>query len=65
MDLANSVCKVRNPDCKICPIEDFCLSKGLKFILKKGKKPKNKVAVAFVVSYREYFLVEKKIQKNS
>ena len=32
---------------------------NIKPILKKGKKPKNKVAVAFVVSYREYFLVEK------
>ena len=59
MDLANSVCKVRNPDCKICPVEDFCLSKGLKLIQNKGKKTKNKIAVAFVVSYKKYFLVEK------
>ena len=59
MDLANSVCKVRNPDCKMCPVEDFCLSKGLKSIQKKGKKTKNRIAVAFIVSYKKYFLVEK------
>ena len=63
MDLANSVCKVRNPDCKICPVEDFCLSKGLKLIQKKGKRTKNKIAVAFVVSYKKYFLVEKNSKK--
>ena len=63
MDLANSVCKVRNPDCKICPVEGFCLSKGLKLIIKKGKKTKNKIAVAFVVSFRKYFLVEKNSKK--
>ncbi len=63
MDLANSVCKVRNPDCKICPVEDFCLSKGLKLIQKKGKRSKNKIAVAFVVSYKKYFLVEKNSKK--
>ena len=59
MDLANSVCKVRNPECKKCPVEDFCLSKGLKLILKKRKKTKNKIAVAFIINYRNYFLVEK------
>ncbi len=63
MDLANSVCKVRNPDCKICPVEDFCLSKGLKLIKKKGKRTKNKIAIAFVVSYKKYFLVEKNSKK--
>ena len=63
MDLANSVCKVRNPDCKICPVEEFCLSKGLKLIQKKGKSTKNKIAVAFVVSYKKYFLVEKNSKK--
>ena len=63
MDLANSVCKVRNPDCKICPVEDFCLSKGLKLIQKKGKSTKNKIVVAFVVSYKKYFLVEKNSKK--
>ena len=59
MDLANSVCKVRNPDCKMCPVEDFCLSKGLKSIQKKAKKTKNRIAIAFIVSYKKYFLVEK------
>ncbi len=63
MDLANSVCKVRNPDCKICPVEEFCLSKGLKLIQKKGKSTKNKIVVAFVVSYKKYFLVEKNSKK--
>ena len=63
MDLANSVCKVRNPECKICPVEDLCLSKGLKLILKKGKKTKNKIAVAFIVNYKKYFLVEKSSKK--
>ncbi len=63
MDLANSVCKVRNPDCKICPVEDFCLSKGLKLIQKKRKRTKKKIAVAFVVSYKKYFLVEKNSKK--
>ena len=63
MDLANSVCKVRNPDCKICPVEDFCLSKGPKLILKKRKTNKNKIAVAFIINYRNYFLVEKSSKK--
>ena len=63
MDLANSVCKVRNPDCKICPVEDFCLSKGLTFILKKRKTLKNKIAVAFIIKYKNYFLVEKSSKK--
>ena len=63
MDLANSVCKVRNPDCKICPVEDFCLSKGLKLIQNKEKKTKNKIVVAFIVSYKKYFLVEKNSKK--
>ena len=67
MDLANSVCKVRNPECKICPVEEFCLSKGIKLILTKGKKIKKKIAVAFIVNYRNYYLVEKgskKLLKN-
>ena len=63
MDLANSVCKVRNPDCKICPVEEFCLSKGLKLILKKRKTNKNKIAVAFIINHRNYFLVEKSSKK--
>ena len=63
MDLANSICKVRNPNCVICPVKDFCLSKGLELILKKGKKTKNKIAVAFIVSYKEYFLIEKNSKK--
>ena len=67
MDLANSVCKVRNPECKICPVENFCLSKGFKFVLTKRKKTKNKIVVAFIINYRNYFLVErssKKLLKN-
>ena len=63
MDLANSVCKVRNPECKICPVEDLCLSKGFKLILRKSKKTKNKIAVAFIISYRDNFLVEKSSKK--
>ena len=63
MDIANSVCKVRNPECKKCPVEDFCLSKGIKLLLTKRKKTKNKIAIAFIINYKNYFLVEKSSKK--
>ena len=59
MDLANLVCKVRNPDCEICPIEALCLSKGLKFKPKKKIKFRHKIAVALVINHEKHFLVEK------
>ena len=61
MDLANLVCKVTKPDCEICPVFQLCESKGgIKRKIKK-KIVIQKVAVAFVIGYKEKFL----IQKNS
>ena len=41
----------------------FLFIKGFEINSKKGKKTKNKIAVAFVVSYKKYFLVEKNSKK--
>ncbi len=59
MDLANLVCKVTKPDCEICPVFQLCESKG---VIKQEINKKiliRKVSVAFVVSYKKSFLIEK------
>ncbi len=59
MDLANLICKVKNPDCKKCPIFDLCKSKGSIIQFKKKRINVQKVTVAFVLNYQESFLIEK------
>ncbi len=58
MDLANLVCKVKNPLCQECPIALLCRSKGLKIKKKEIKKKVNKLAVSFIIRSGEYFLIE-------
>ena len=55
MDLANLICKVKNPKCEICPVFKYCESKGVlelkekkssTFIIEKavrGMLPKNRL----------------------
>ena len=59
MDLANLICKVKNPICSSCPILIECKTKGKN--LKKNKKfeVKKKIAVTFILNIKGYFLVEK------
>ncbi len=59
MDLSNLVCKLRNPKCNVCPISNFCLSKGKSFNNFKTRKIKKKKSVSFVVRSGKYFLLEK------
>ena len=58
MDLANLICKVKNPSCKICPIYSECKSKGNLLVKSKKFKVEKKMVVVFVSSHKEFFLVE-------
>ncbi len=59
MDLANLVCKSKNPECSSCPISYTCKSKGKKTISKKAKIIPIKTTVALVINFKNFFLVEK------
>jgi len=59
MDLANLVCKAKNPLCQECPVALLCKSKGLKFEKTKTKRKLNKIAVSFIVRCGDHFLIEK------
>ncbi|MFL2661853.1 MAG: A/G-specific adenine glycosylase [Alphaproteobacteria bacterium] len=59
MDLANLVCKAKNPLCHKCPVALLCKSKGLKIEKKKNKKKQRRIAVSFIIRSENYFLIEK------
>ena len=44
MDLATSICKVKNPECNICPLNVSCktFQENLYFLLKRKKNNINK-----------------------
>ena len=62
MDLANLICKVKNPKCEICPVFKYCESKGV-LEFKEKKITTYKVTVAFVISFEKTFLVTKNSKK--
>jgi len=59
MDLANLVCKPKNPECSVCPISFTCKWQGTQISSKKVKKIPTKTSVAIVISYKNFFLIEK------
>ena len=63
MDLANLVCKVRNPKCEICPIFLLCKSKGKIESKKKIIKIKKKISMAFIVISNDKILIDQS-EKN-
>ena len=61
MDLANIVCKPKNPECNKCPIERECIfqTSSQEFKINKIKKlPKRKFGVAFIIKFNNSFLME-------
>ncbi len=57
MDLANIICKSRKPKCNLCPVKNFCLSKGkIEYKKKKNNKVK-KIGVVFLVKFKNKLLV--------
>ncbi len=59
MDLANLVCKVKKPNCKICPIFFVCQTKGKLESKKIIKKVNKKFCVAFFINYKNSILIDK------
>ena len=63
MDLANLVCKPTEPKCTICPINNLCAKKTNNKTRVKIHLKKTKIGVAFFISYKDEFLVERSEKK--
>lgn len=57
MDLANLICKARNPLCNSCPINNFCQTNGK--VIKTNKKPAipKKVGVTILLKFKDKMAV--------
>ena len=58
MDLANLICKIRNPGCFSCPIKLLCKGKNQEYgFPAKKKKRKQKYGIGFFINHKNKFLV--------
>ena len=58
MDIANLICKIRNPDCFSCPIKQLCKSRDKVCISQISRKPlKQKYGIGFFINHKKEFLV--------
>tara|TARA_B100000029_G_scaffold477618_1_gene522819 strand:+ start:426 stop:1496 length:1071 start_codon:yes stop_codon:yes gene_type:complete len=61
MDLANIVCKIKSPECKICPVRDECKTNGNhseKKLIGKTNLKKRKIGVTFLLEFNKEYLIE-------
>ena len=64
MDLANTICKNRLPQCVLCPINKFCKSNGKAYFKPKNRiKRSTKAGVIFLVRFNNKFLAGKSKKK--
>ncbi|CAL4324019.1 A/G-specific adenine glycosylase [Buchnera aphidicola] len=66
MDIGYKICTINKPKCKICPINERCISYYKNNFLIKKKKKKNKIKknLWFVFIYKKNFILLKKNKKN-
>ena len=58
MDLANLICKIKNPDCFSCPIKQLCKGKDQEYRSIIKKKPRKlKYGIGFFINYKNKFLI--------
>ena len=65
MDIGSEVCKPKNPNCEICPVQENCLAFGLgkvqNFPVKSKKvKPQDLKLKYYHILYKEYFLTKQR-----
>ena len=65
MDIGSEVCKPKNPNCEICPVQENCLAFGLgkvqNFPVKSKKvKPQDLKLKYYHILYKEYFLIKQR-----